>query len=192
MAKAGEPSAMTAVLWLLLIQGIMGAFDTLYYHEWKARLPAMGLQAKSELRLHALRDFIYIVMFGSLPWVMWSGYLVIGLAILLVAEIGITLADFVVEDTVRKPLGGVYPGERVTHAIMGIIYGAMLANLIPVLISWYHSSTGFSAFPQGVVPEPLRWAMAFMTAGLLASGLRDLAASFELPHSCWPWRREHA
>lgn len=183
---------MTTVLWLLLIQGVMGAFDTLYYHEWKARLPARGLQAKSELRLHASRDFIYVVMFGSLPWVMWNGYLVIGLALMLAAEIAITLADFVVEDTVRKPLGGVYPGERVTHAMMGIIYGAMLANLIPVMMTWYHSSTGFSALPQDVVPEPMRWAMALMTVGLLGSGLRDLAASFELPHSCWPWRREHA
>jgi len=29
-------------LWLLAIQGAIGAFDTLYYHEWRARLPARG------------------------------------------------------------------------------------------------------------------------------------------------------
>ena len=33
---------MTTALWLLAIQGAMGAFDTLYYHEWRARLPAAG------------------------------------------------------------------------------------------------------------------------------------------------------
>ena len=48
-------------------------------------------------------------------------------AAMLVAEIGITLRDFVVEDTVRRPLGGVFAGERVTHAVMGILYGAALA-----------------------------------------------------------------
>jgi len=34
---------MIVALWLLAIQGIIGAFDTLYYHEWRARLPARGL-----------------------------------------------------------------------------------------------------------------------------------------------------
>ena len=31
---------MNTVLWLLAVQGALGAFDTLYYHEWRARLPA--------------------------------------------------------------------------------------------------------------------------------------------------------
>ena len=52
-----------------------------------------------------------------------------------VAEIVLTLTDFVVEIAVRKQLGDVYAGERVTHAVMGILYGAMVANLIPVLAS---------------------------------------------------------
>jgi hypothetical protein len=33
---------MTMALWVLAIQGIIGAFDTLYYHEWRARLPTGG------------------------------------------------------------------------------------------------------------------------------------------------------
>lgn len=31
---------MIGALWLLAILGITGAFDTLYYHEWRAQLPA--------------------------------------------------------------------------------------------------------------------------------------------------------
>ena len=54
-------------LWLLAIQGAIGAFDTLYYHEWRARLPARGSIAAPELRLHAARDFLYTVIFGTLP-----------------------------------------------------------------------------------------------------------------------------
>ncbi len=31
-------AAMKIVLWLLAIQGVAGAFDTLYYREFRARL----------------------------------------------------------------------------------------------------------------------------------------------------------
>ena len=40
---------MTTALWLLAIQGIIGAFDTLYYHEWRARLAAGGSGTAPEL-----------------------------------------------------------------------------------------------------------------------------------------------
>ena len=33
---------MLTALWLMAAQGLIGAFDTFYYHEWKARLPARG------------------------------------------------------------------------------------------------------------------------------------------------------
>ena len=31
---------MSVALWLLALQGVLGAADTAYYHEWRARLPA--------------------------------------------------------------------------------------------------------------------------------------------------------
>jgi hypothetical protein len=124
---------MTVVLWLLAVQGAIGAFDTLYFHEWRARLPAGGAQTRDELLLHGARSCIYAVVFGTLPFLAWQGAWAGVLALLLLLEILITLADFIVEDRVRQPLGGVFAGERVTHTIMGIIYGAMLANLLPEL-----------------------------------------------------------
>src|SRR5207237_277166 len=124
---------LTRALWLLAIQGTMGAFDTLYYHEWRARLPALP-GAGPELRLHAARALIYAVLFALLPRFEWRGAWAYGLGALLATEIVITLRDFVVEDKVRAPLGGVFAGERVTHALMAIIYGAMLANLLPAQV----------------------------------------------------------
>lgn len=179
---------MTLVLSLLLIQGLLGAFDTLYYHEWRARLPALGAQAQPELKLHALRDFFYAVIFGTLPWIAWQGLWAGVFVAMLVAEIVITLSDFVVEDRVRKPLGGVFPGERVTHAIMGIIYGAMLAYLIPVIAQWWQLDTGLVLAPY-LIPLELRWLLTVMSVGLVLSGVRDLCAAYEVPHSAWPWRR---
>src|SRR3712207_3230550 len=100
---------MSTALWLLAVLGAVGAFDTLYYHEWRARLAARGKAVAPELELHAARDFFYAVLFGTLPWFAWQGAWVGILAAVLVAEVVLTLTDFVVEAAVRKPLGDVYP-----------------------------------------------------------------------------------
>ncbi len=110
----------------------------------------------------------------------------IALGAVIVAEIILTLWDFIVEIAVRKALGDVYAGERVTHAVMGIIYGGMLANLIPTLIVWWRLPAGLVIAPPAV-PEPLRVGLLVMAAGVFISGLRDLYASFELPFGDWPW-----
>jgi hypothetical protein len=178
---------VTQALFLLAIQGVLGAFDTLYYHEWKARLPARGPEFYPELRLHAARDFVYTVIFCTLPWLAFRGLWVVALSVLLVSEVAITLADFVVEDTVRKSLGGVYPGERVTHAVMGIIYGGMLASLVPVLLDWWLAPTALTRSP--VEPTGLRWLLILMGGGVFISGVRDACAARGLPSSDWPWRR---
>ncbi len=177
---------MTTALWLLAIQGIIGAFDTLYYHEWKARLPARGRESAPELRLHAMRDFLYGVMFATLPWVAWHGRWVVVLVLVLVAEIVLTLWDFVVEIAVRRSLGDVYAGERVTHAIMGILYGAMIAYLIAVMIEWWRMPTQL-AFDPPAIPELLRWGLVVMAVGVVVSGIRDLYAACGLPYGAWPY-----
>ena len=182
---------MTIALWLLGIQGVIGAFDTLYYHEWRARLPARGTRAASELKLHAARDFFYAVLFATLPCVGWHGNWVLVLVGVLVAEIILTLTDFVVEIAVRKDLGDVYGGERITHAVMGILYGAMVAKLIPVLVDWWGQPTAL-VFERVPIAPVLRWGLLLMAGGVLVSGLRDLYAAFELPYGAWPWKAETA
>lgn len=178
---------MTTSLWLLAILGVIGAFDTIYYHEWKAKLPAGGKTAAPELRLHAARDFFYAILFGTLPWIAWQGKWVIVLVAVILIEIVLTLWDFIVEIAVRKSLGDVYAGERVTHAIMGIIYGAMVAYLIPTMIEWWSRPTALVVQP-GPVPDWLLWGLTVMAVGVFVSGLRDLYAAFGLPNGSWPWK----
>jgi hypothetical protein len=177
---------MTTPLTLLAVQGAIGAFDTLYYHEWRAQLPGRGPSAAPELRLHALRDFLYAVLFGTLPWLAWQGLWVVLLLSVFAAEIVLTLSDFVVEIRVRKLLGDVYAGERVTHAVMGILYGAMVATLLPLLWDGWSRPTQFVATPAAV-PEWLRWLLTLMAVGVFLSGVRDLYAALGLPHGNWPW-----
>src|ERR1700712_5248171 len=159
---------MLTALWLLVAQGSLGAFDTLYYHEYKLRLPSQP-HARHELHLHALRDFVYALLFGSIGWLTWNGLLAWVCLALLLTEIIITLADFLEEDRTRK----LPPGERVMHAIMGIVFGLFLAYLLPQTIRWMHQPTGFGHVYYGL----LSWLLTLMAGGVFLSGLRDYLSS---------------
>lgn len=166
---------MAGVLTLLLLQGLLGAFDTLWYHERVAALPLKTPWTAPELRLHAARDLVYGLVFLTLPFFVWSGWLAWVLVLLLACEIGITLADFRIEDRIRAPFGGVAPGERVTHALMAIVYGAFLARILPVLVEAAARPAGLER--HGAVPPAMQWLMAALGIGVLLSGLRDLGAA---------------
>jgi uncharacterized protein len=162
---------MTAALCVLIVMALMGAFDTIVFHELVARLPRHP-SARRELELHASRDFVYTVLFGSLAWLQPHGWLVLLLAILLAIEIAITLSDFIVEDRTRK----LPPGERAMHAVMGITYGVFLALLFPNAAGWLGAPTGFVPASYGA----LSWILSAFAFGVGLSGVRDLTASFAL------------
>ena len=158
---------MSTALLLLIAQGALGAFDTLWFHELKARLPGRA-DARVELALHAARDFLYAILFAALAWSTWLGAWAALLAALLAIEIVITMADFVIEDRTR-PLA---PLERVTHAVMGIIYGAFLGHAVPEIHRWWSQPTGFGAVDHGWVSVVL----TVMATGVALSGVRDALA----------------
>jgi uncharacterized protein len=162
---------MITVLYIALVLACMGAFDTLYYHEYKLQLPKAHT-AVLELRLHAVRDFFYATIFFSFGWLEWQGVFAAIFALIILAEIFITMWDFVEEDMTRK----LPKGERVMHSAMGIVYGALLAFLAPVLWQWLQQPTGFLRADHGW----LSWAMAAMAFGVFGSGMRDLWASFRM------------
>ena len=69
---------------------------------------------------------------------------------------------------------------------MGIVYGAMVAWLIPVMWRWWSLPIGLVA-ERPAIPGALVVALLLMAAGVFASGLRDFYASLELPYGNWPW-----
>lgn len=162
---------MTLALEVLLVLGVMGAFDTLVFHEWIGRLPAHP-SAVTELWLHAARDAVYAFLFASLAWLEPHGALVIGYAVLFGAEIAITLSDFLVEDRTRRLPGG----ERVAHALMGIVYGTLLALLAPFALAWLREPTAFAQTGHGL----LSWALTAFALGVAGSGVRDALAAQRL------------
>src|SRR5437870_3831201 len=106
---------MEAVLLLLILQGLLGAFDTLYYHEVRLRLSSVAT-ARKELKLHAVRDFIYAVIFGSLAWINWNGLWAGVLVGLLAAEVFMTVPS-ATDLLLKSPIA---PVERSMHAVMGL------------------------------------------------------------------------
>jgi hypothetical protein len=163
-----HPRNMRTAIWLLLLQASLGAFDTLYYHEYRLNL-AHSVHTRVELRLHASRDFAYAIIIGSLGFVTWHGAFAWILVGLLLGEICITIWDFIEEDKIRR----LPAGERAMHAVMGIVYGAFLAFLIPQMIGWSGLATGFGRSYHGFPA----WMLVVLAAGVFASGVRDLIAS---------------
>lgn len=163
---------MTPLLWsLIALQIVMGAFDTFYHHELTERL-AWRPSQRYELKLHAVRNLLYALLFLVLGWIEVYGILAMAVIAVLAVEIVITLMDFVEEDLSRK----LPASERINHTLLAINYGAILVLLLPVLGEW-------AARPSGVAPAYAGWlsiAAAICAAGAGVCGLRDFAAARRL------------
>lgn len=75
-------------------------------------------------------------------------------------------------------------GERVTHALMGIVYGALLVHILPEFFIWANRPTGFENAAYGV----LGWALVAMAIGAALSGFRDLWAGRSVVRARFPSR----
>jgi len=136
---------MTALQILLSVQMALGLFDILYHHELSERLSWRPTAAR-ELALHAARNGLYAATFLSLAWLEWQGPLAWAFAALLLAELTLTLADFVEEDRSRL----LPPSERVTHALLALNFGAILAVLAPELLRWSEAPLGIGVVHHGL------------------------------------------
>src|SRR5580704_6206735 len=155
------------LLWILIgIQIAMGAFDTFYHHEMTERL-AWRPSQRHELQLHGVRNILYALLFLTLGWVEIHGIWAIAVIAVLVAEVVITLMDFVEEDLSRK----LPASERINHTLLALNYGAILVLLLPILFDWALQPTGVRPAYQGW----LSIAAAASAAGVGLFGLRDYA-----------------
>lgn len=160
---------MTDILWIAVAaQMMMGAFDTIYHHEGTERLAWRASQA-TELRLHGVRNLAYAVMFMALGWFEPRGVWAAVLLALLAGELFITLWDFVEEDRTRH----LPASERVTHTLLTLNYGVILALLVPWLVGLAGQPTLLAPAFHGL----MSWFCLIAAVGVVVSGLRDLAAA---------------
>lgn len=160
------------LLWLtVFMQILMGGTDTLLHHEFTERL-AWQPSAKTELKLHALRNFIYAGLFGAFAWGVPNGMLALIALAFIIAEVIITLWDFVEEDLSRK----LPATERVLHTLLALNYGAILILLLPELWRLSKQPTSYSFIDYGLGS----YALMIASIGVFLFGLRDYFAALRL------------
>ena len=163
---------MDLILNLLMAQGLLGAFDTIYHHELTEALPRR-VGARKELSIHALRAVLYGIVFAGIAWLEWRGVWAGVLGILILIEVFLTLWDFVVEDQTRK----LPASERVLHTVLAINGGAIFGLFFALeWLDWLHQPSALLAIDYG-------WksiALTVFAIGVSVSGLRDALAAWAL------------
>ena len=157
------------LLWaLILVQIVMGAFDTLYHHELTERLPWRVTQ-EHELALHAVRNVLYAAVFVLIGWFETHGAWARALIAILLVDVIITLWDCVEEDLSRA----LPASERVNHMLLALNYGAVLCLLVPLLLQWSRDRTELKRAFYGL------WSilMALSAAAVVVFGFRDYFAA---------------
>lgn len=157
---------MESVLYVLMVQGLLGAIDTVYHHELTQALPRRT-SARLELRLHGVRAVFYGFLFAALAWSRWHGLWFTVLAAVIVLEVVLTLWDFVEEDRSRQ----LPASERIMHTVLAINGGALCALLL--LQGWWRLPTAIVAADHGWISVVL----SLMALGVTLSGMRDALAS---------------
>lgn len=158
---------MTLVFLILCVQIVMGALDNFWHHEIAARLPQRA-SARHELVLHAAREGIYGLLLLGLAWFQWLGAWALVPAVLMLAEVAITCADFVEEDRTRR----LPPFEAVLHTLLAVNYGVLLGVLGLQYAGWALQPAALAPVSHGA------WSWFFTLAGLavLAWAVRNALA----------------
>ena len=162
---------METVLYLLIWQGAVGAFDALWNHEWKENLPNKST-AMMEQYIHGARELLLACLFIGLAWFEWRGLLAWMIAALLVTEIILTGWDYIVEDKTRI----LSPNEAVLHLMLSMGGGACVALLVPELLRW-------SALPDMLILSSYGWAswiLSLSGIGAFIWSLRDFRSAIKL------------
>jgi uncharacterized protein (TIGR01777 family) len=156
---------------LLALQAALGAFDIFYHHELRERL-AWRNSARLELLLHGLRNVFYAAIFAVMAWCEPAGAWAMLLLAILLAEIGLTLWDFVEEDRTRR----LPASERVTHAVLAINYGVVLTLIVPHLLELAARPTALAIVERGA----WSWLFTCCALGVGVCAWRDFTRAHAL------------
>lgn len=158
----------TWFLRLLLLQILLGAYDTVVHHELLAKLPGRR-NAVAELTVHAIRSALYGILFVVFAHLRPTG-IALGLVWAVIAiEVVLTLIDFRIEDRSRT----LPPAERSLHNLLGINAGAMFALYAWATADDWTGASGVAIVDRGYYA----WALDLGAIGILLSAARDALAA---------------
>jgi hypothetical protein len=157
---------------LLLLIGLLGAFDVLFFHRRQARITERR-DARVEAWIHVARGVVYTLQFAIVPNVKLAGAWYAAFVALFVADAAIAIADVLVEPQTRRSVGGLLRGEYLAHVVLSVLVGALLYSLAVHTHGWAGEPTGVTWAPS--MPAGLRLALALIGAGCCATMLLDIA-----------------
>lgn len=162
---------MKIVLYLLIWQGAVGAYDALRNHEWKENLPNRPAAATEQF-IHGARELLLACLFIGLAWFEWKGAMAWVIIALLAAEIALTGWDYIVEDKTRI----LSPNETILHLMLSMGGGACVALLIPELLQWSVLPDGLNLTGYGIAS----WVLTLSGAGAFIWSIRDFRSAARL------------
>lgn len=169
---------MEAPTYILFVLGVLGATDILLYHSVSHGIRSHQ-DSRWELVVHSLRGPTYAALFILVPnFAMQGGFFWLLMGIL-VFDLCISLADFVLEGRSRAFFGGLPTGEYVLHIILAMLFGALVTAILYGGGHWAAASTRF-AYEPAAVPALVRGVMVVMAVMVLASGIMDAVAAVRL------------
>ncbi|MCE9668478.1 SRPBCC family protein [Myxococcus stipitatus] len=183
---------MTVAFYLLLVIGLLGAFDVVYFHGVRGRLMERP-ECRREVLWHTARHLVYALQFLWVANLRPQGGALAALALLYALDVFIAFADVWEERRSRAALGGVFPAEYLMHVLLSVLVGLYL-------MATFHAVWPDRALPTGVrleppaVPVALRAAMNLMGLGALVAFVHDLvrwrtSGTGRASPPLAPWRR---
>ena len=165
---------MTTAFYLLLIAGMLGAFDVAWFHIYRGRL-AHRPECQREVLWHTVRHAVYASQFLWVANLRFHGTALVLVAALYGLDVFIAWADVLEETASRKAQGGLPRGEYFMHVVLSLLIGAYLLQVAQTV--WPDR-----LLPTAIVIEPppvpflLRAMMTFMGVTALGFFAHDLRA----------------
>ncbi|HVH43094.1 MAG TPA: SRPBCC family protein [Labilithrix sp.] len=153
---------------LLLVIGLLGAFDIAWFHTYKGRLVERP-ECRREVVLHVLRGVVYAVQFVVVPNVAMRGAWLALLGLLFAVDVVVGIGDIALEPKSRAPQGGLSAHEYLIHMILSVLVGAELCSIASGALPLVHEKAAIEIV--SVVPLPLRVVLGVMAALSLACAI---------------------
>jgi hypothetical protein len=164
---------MLAATVLLVLIGLLGAFDIAYFHTYRGRLVDRP-ESRREAWLHVARGLVYALQFLAVPNLRLTGGFFALLAIVFALDVAIAAADVLEEPRSRASQGGLSGGEYLMHVVLSVLVGAMLSCVVSATARWPFEPSAFAYEPHA--PAWLRALAGLMAAGsALVSAVEALA-----------------
>lgn len=161
--------------YILLALGVLGGIDILLYHSISHGIRTHA-ESRWELVTHAMRGPTYAILFLVVPNFETRGAWAALLIMLLVVDVGISIADFWLERRSRAELGGLPSGEYVLHMMMAMLFGAFVMAATPLLSEWITQPTGLVANDL-LAANWVRMILGVFAVCVFWSGVMDLRAA---------------